>query len=354
MLTVILASTEAMMSGRRGDVWNDVTTIRSAAERARDLTRQLMAFARGQYSNPERLQLNDSIRRLEPVFRRLLGSTIELELRLDPELYGISADAAQIDQVLTNLAMNAGDAMPRGGRLIIETTNVVLDEDYVRSSPRVNPGRYAQVVVSDTGDGMDDATRARIFEPFFTTKADRSGTGLGLATVYGVVTRGGGHIEVTSRVGVGTVFRIYLPRSAQGVSSRSPIAAVSPPGGAETVMIVDDEPLVRDSMRRMLHRLGYHVLLASSGEEALRIADLHREELRLLITDVLMPGMNGLELARELARRSPSFPVLFVSGYTDGVLAERGILRERVEFLQKPVSYETLARRVREVLDGRN
>jgi two-component system, cell cycle sensor histidine kinase and response regulator CckA len=298
------------------------------------------------------MQPNDAIRRLEPAFRRLLGPTIELDLELSSELCTVKVDAGQFDQVLTNLAMNAGDAMPRGGRLMIQTTNVLLDEEYVRMNPRVRTGRYALLTFADSGEGMDEATRARIFEPFFTTKGDRSGTGLGLATVYGIVSQSGGHIEVESKIGIGTVFRIYLPRSVQAMTSRPPPNAAEVPGGSETVLVVDDEPMVRDSLRRMLHRLGYHVLLASEGEEALRVATNHIDEIALVVTDVLMPGMNGLELARELHKIAPRLKVVFVSGYTDGVLAERGILRERVEFLQKPIAYETLAQRVRRVLDA--
>jgi CheY-like chemotaxis protein len=199
---------------------------------------------------------------------------------------------------------------------------------------------------------MDAATRQRIFEPFFTTKGQSKGTGLGLAMVYGIVSQSGGHIDVESNLGVGTVFRVYVPRSpaSSGSEVRTPAAEVAP-RGSETILVVDDEPLVRDSLGRMLNRLGYTVLLAADGDEALRVASGHLDEVALVITDVLMPGMNGLELARELDRLSPGFKVLFVSGYTDGVLAERGILRERVEFLQKPLALSVLAGRVREVLD---
>jgi eukaryotic-like serine/threonine-protein kinase len=352
MLTVILSSTDAMVAASRsGEVTRDIATIRTAAERARDLTRQLVAFARGQFLSPEVLQPNDSIRRLEPVFRRLLGPTIQLELTLDPDLFTIKVDPAQLDQVLMNLAMNAGDAMPRGGRLVITTENMTIDDDYVRAYPNAKRGRYALVALADSGEGMDEPTLARIFEPFFTTKSDRSGTGLGLATVYGIVTQSGGHIDVQSNIGIGTIFRIYLPRSAEVLNTPPHASLELPEGGTETILVVDDEPLVRDSLRRMLHRFGYRVLLASEGEEALRVAGNHLDEIQLMITDVLMPGMNGLELAREVSKLSSRIKVLFISGYTDGVLAERGILRERVEFMQKPLSQEVLARRVREVLD---
>ena len=352
MLTVIFTLTEAILAAKSRDVQADVTTIRSAAERARELTHQLLALSRGQFLSPRVVKLNDLVEKLEPTLRALLAPGVEVEVRLEPEPYPVKVDPAQFEQVMTNLAMNAGDAMPNGGRLILETRNATLDEEYARLHPGVRAGRYAELTISDSGEGMDAATRQRIFEPFFTTKGQGKGTGLGLAMVYGIVNQSGGHIDVESNLGVGTVFRIYVPRSQALSGTEVPTPPdVNVPRGSETILVVDDEPLVRDSLGRMLNRLGYTVLLAADGEEALRIAGEQGHEIALVITDVLMPGMNGLELARELNRLSSSLKVLFVSGYTDGVLAERGILRERVDFLQKPLALAVLAARVREALD---
>jgi eukaryotic-like serine/threonine-protein kinase len=352
MLTVIFTLTEAILASKSRDLQADVTTIRSAAERARELTSQLLALSRGQFLSPRVVQLNDLVEKLEPTLKALLAPGVEVEVRLEPELYPVKVDPAQFEQVITNLAMNAGDAMPKGGRLIIETHNATLDEEYARLHPGVRAGRYAELTISDTGEGMDAATRQRIFEPFFTTKGQGKGTGLGLAMVYGIVSQSGGHIDVESNLGVGTVFRVYVPRSQAIAGSETPTPApVTVPRGSETILVVDDEPLVRESLGRMLNRLGYTVLLAADGEEALRVASEHLDAIALVITDVLMPGMNGLELARELNRQAPRLKVLFVSGYTDGVLAERGILRERVDFIQKPLALAVLAARVREALD---
>jgi signal transduction histidine kinase/CheY-like chemotaxis protein len=351
MLSVILSASEQILA--RGDghgVSDDVETIRSAAERARDLTRQLLAFSRGQYLNPEVLELNEVVRRLEPIFRRLGGAAITLEIRLDPELCRVKADPAQIDQVLTNLVVNACDAMPAGGKLSIETRSVVVSPPRSDDQALLPPGRYARVTVSDTGQGMDETTRAKAFEPFFTTKP--AGSGLGLATAYGIVTQSGGHIELESQLGSGTSFRLYLPETVQRPSSMpAPAHSQRLPRGNETILLVDDEPLVRESTRRMLKSLGYKVITAKNSEEALKVAGEHLDAIDLVISDVIMPGMNGLELARELAKLRPGVRVLFVSGFTAGVLTERGVFRDTVEFLQKPVPLDTLATRIRAMVE---
>jgi two-component system, cell cycle sensor histidine kinase and response regulator CckA len=353
MLSVILAASEQVLTQRSTrTVVEDVHTIQTAAERARDLTRQLLAFSRGQYLNPEVLQLNELIARLEPLFRRVLGENIALALDLEHSLCRVKADPAQIDQVLTNLVVNAADAMRGGGCLRIETTNrIVLRSD--EAAPRaLDPGRYACIVVEDTGDGMDEATLGRVFEPFFTTK--EGGSGLGLATAYGIIAQSGGHIELVSELGRGTTFRIFLPETVQKTSILpQPERHDVIPRGNETVLLVDDEPLVRESTRRMLVSLGYSVVSAKNSEEALSVAGERLDGIDLVISDVIMPGMNGLELARELSRLRPSVKVLFVSGYTAGVLAERGVLKESVAFLQKPIALETLAPRLRSLLDER-
>jgi CheY-like chemotaxis protein len=333
-------------------VSDDIKTVQSAAERARDLTQQLLAFSRGQYLRPEVFQLNELIQRLEPIFRQLLGQNVRLDLLLDPELYRVKADPAQLDQVLTNLIVNARDAMPNGGSLSVASANVVLHTRQTPGDADLPPGRYACLTVTDTGTGMDGPTLARAFEPFFTTKP--SGSGLGLPTAYGIVKQSGGHIDVESRLGVGTTFRILLPETEQRLSQPAPPSRTSDrPGPArETVLLVDDEPLVREATRRTLRSLGYQVIGAKSAEDALKLAAERETTIDLVITDVMMPGMNGLELARELGKLRPSLKVLFISGYTAGVLAERGFLRENVDFVQKPVAREALAARIRELLDG--
>ncbi|MDQ2642901.1 MAG: response regulator [Myxococcota bacterium] len=349
MLSVILAVTDQILTQRSSrSVTDDIKTVQSAAERARDLTRQLLAFSRGQYLRPEVFQLNELAQRLEPILRQLLGDAIQLELRLDPDLCRVRADPAQIDQVLTNLVVNARDAMPDGGKLLIETANFTLQPKRGAGDLELPPGRYARVSVTDTGTGMDGATLAKAFEPFFTTKSN--GSGLGLPTAYGIVKQSGGHLDVSSRPGVGTTFRILLPETEQRPVSVIPPAPSDRPG-TETVLLVDDEPLVREATRRTLRSLGYQVIGAKSADDALRIAAEKVDSIDLVITDVMMPGMNGLELARELGKIRPSLKVLFISGYTAGVLAERGFLHENLNFLQKPVARDALAARIRELLD---
>jgi CheY-like chemotaxis protein len=254
--------------------------------------------------------------------------------------------------VLTNLVVNAGDAMRGSGRLSIETSTVTVRRDHFLSPRALPPGRYACIVVSDTGGGMAAETAAKAFEPFFTTKD--SGSGLGLATAYGIVTQSGGQLELENTPGVGATFRIYLPETAQRPSLPAPAeSGEAIPRGTETILLVDDEPLVRESTRRMLSSLGYTVISAKNSEEALAIAAERLEAIDLVISDVIMPGMNGLELARELSRLRPAVKVLFVSGYTAGVLAERGVLKETVAFLQKPIAMEALAPRLRALLEQR-
>ncbi|HEY2408651.1 MAG TPA: response regulator [Polyangiaceae bacterium] len=339
MLSVIFAASEHLGEEHaRASVAADVSTIQSAAERARDLTRQLLAFSRGQYLRPELIDLNELVRHLEPIFRRLLGHS-ELELELDSTLCRVKADPAQIDQVLTNLVVNAADAMPRAGRLRIATSNVAA-----HGQP---PRRHAQIVISDTGEGMSETTISRVFEPFFTTKGP-SGNGLGLATAHGIVKQSGGQIELESQLGVGTTFRISLPE-ARGELSTPPPPLDAPTqrnGAAATILLVDDEPMVREAIRRILASRGYRVVSVPSGDEALRFAADRSEAIDLLITDVIMPKMNGLELARELDKVRPDVKVLFVSGHTRGVFAERGVLKESVEFLPKPISMDSLTQRV--------
>ena len=351
MLSVILAVSDQMLTHRSSrHVDDDIRTVQSAAERARDLTQQLLAFSRGQYLRPEVLNLNDLVQRLAPICRQLLGDERQLLLDLDPALCRVKADPAQLDQVLTNLVVNARDAMPNGGELRIESTNHFISAGRSAEDLHLAPGRYACLLVSDSGDGMDSSTLARVFEPFFTTKPE--GNGLGLPTAYGIIKQSGGHLDVESHPGSGTTFRILLPETEQRHSQPAPALRPSDRPGRETVLLVDDEPLVREATRRTLRSLGYQVLGAKSADEALKLAAEQGTAIDLVITDVMMPGMNGLELARELGKLRPSLKVLFISGYTAGVLAERGFLRESVDFVQKPVARDALAARIRELLDG--
>jgi CheY-like chemotaxis protein len=331
------------------EVGTELDAITDATERASELTRQLLAFSRGELREPEVFLLNDLVTRAMPVLTRLTGPAHEVVVRLEPNLHPVKADRGQLDRVLVNLVTNARDAMPEGGRLEVETANVVVEAG---GPGQAKPGPYAVLAVSDTGVGIEPALQAKIFEPFFTTKAERGGMGLGLATAYGIVTKSGGHIEVQSHPGEGTTFRVYLPKSTSPVAlpAQSPTAP-GLPRGTETILLVEDDPLVRQSLRRVLVSLGYRVLPARTAAEALEIAREQLDHVDLLVTDVVMTGMNGLELARELHKRRTGLPVLYVSGYTAGVLADRGILGQRVEFLQKPVSQQVIATRVRELLD---
>lgn len=342
MLSVIISSTEQILARDLStSVLEETNTIQSAARRARDLTRQLLSFSRGQYLNLSVVDLNPLIERLAPIFRRLIGNST-LELDLGENLCSVEVDPAQVDQVLTNLVVNAGDAMVRPGVLTIQTRVVSIADS--RDDPRsVQPGTYARIVVSDTGEGMDPATLNHVFEPFFTTKAARSGTGLGLATAYGIITQGGGHISVESKLTHGTSFTILLPAAKQRSLTVPSLVPEHDVKKGRTILLVDDEPLVRKATSRLLRSMGYTVLAAESGEVALALASQHLEEIDLVLTDVVMPEMNGLDLARELSRRSPSLKILFMSGFTDGVLAERGVLKPGVMYLQKPIQKDALA-----------
>lgn len=343
MLSVIVSSTEQILArDLPTSVIEETNTIQSAARRARDLTRQLLSFSRGQYLNVSVVDLNALIERLAPIFRRLIGNST-LELDLGSELCPVEVDPAQVDQVLTNLVVNAGDAMVRAGVLTIQTRTVKVSDS--RDDPRsVQPGTYARIIVSDTGEGMDPATLNHVFEPFFTTKASRSGTGLGLATAYGIITQGGGHISVESKLAHGTSFTILLPAAKQRSVTRPLPVSASRSKEQRTILLVDDEPLVRKATSRLLRSMGYTVLAAESGEVALGIVNQHLEDIDLVLTDVVMPEMNGLDFARELSRRSPLLKILFMSGFTDGVLAERGVLKPGVMYLQKPIQKDELER----------
>ncbi len=324
--------------------------ILSAADRAGALTNQLLTFSRRQIMKPRVFNVNEVIRQTEKMLRRLIGEDIDLTFRLNEEAGNIRADPGHVDQAIMNLAVNARDAMPTGGRLTIETDSVYLDENYAKSHVGVSPGEFVMIAVSDTGIGMDVATKRRIFEPFFTTKEQGKGTGLGLATVYGIVKQTGGDIWVYSELGRGTTFKLYFPRVQESASPAPTAERDLPQGENETILVVEDEKAVRDLTVRMLERLGYKVLIASGGQEALEISAGHKGRISLLLTDVVMPKMSGRQLADALIAERPDMKVVFVSGYTENTVIHHGVPDGGIEFLPKPFSREVLARKLREVL----
>jgi len=330
-----------------------VDDIVKAADRAGGLTRQLLAFSRKQVLQPRILDLNAVVDETQKMLRRLIGEDIQLVTVLDETLGPVRADPGQIDQILMNLAVNARDAMPRGGRLTIETGNVALDEPYARQHAGVEPGRYVMLAVSDTGHGMTPEVRSRVFEPFFTTKGPGKGTGLGLATVHGIVKQSGGHIFVYSEVDQGTSFKVYLPRTDVAEATAPPPGSTAPqlPRGSETIILVEDEASLRELIRECLEATGYAVLEARHGVEALEICERHEGPIHLLVTDVVMPQMSGRELGERVRALRPDIQVLYMSGYTDDAVVLHGVLAEDMAFLQKPFTAEALARKVRELLD---
>jgi len=325
--------------------------ITTAGERAASLTKQLLAFSRKQVIEPKVVDVNALIRESTLMLRRLIGDDILLETHLDSSLGQVMADPDQIHQVIMNLAVNARDAMPDGGALDIETLNVELGKDDIAAiHPSGIPGRYVLMTVTDTGQGMNETIRKHIFEPFFTTKGVGKGTGLGLSTVYGIMRQNGGWIEVWSEVGIGTAFKVYLPRiDACAVEEEEMRLSVG--GGGETILVVEDQEAVRSFAKAALRQHGYQVIQASDGDKALSVVKLHSEQIHLLLTDVVMPGLNGRELSERLKELRPNVKVLFISGYTADVIANRGVLDPGIAFLHKPFSQEELARKVREVLD---
>jgi nitrogen-specific signal transduction histidine kinase/CheY-like chemotaxis protein len=324
--------------------------IQRAAERGAALTRQLLAYSRQQVVQPRVLDLNALVAETSEMLRRLIGEDLRLVLRQAPGLGRVSADPGQLEQVLMNLAVNARDAMPVGGTLTIETENAELGNDFVRAHPWMAAGRYVQLSISDTGVGMDGATRERAFEPFFTTKGEGKGTGLGLSMVYGIVKQAGGSILLYSEPGIGSTFKIYLPR-VDAEASSAPLSCVGLPlGGSETILLVEDQELALEMLREALQGYGYDVLAAANGAAALQLAAAASGPIQLLLTDVVMPGMSGRELAEALLPAHPGMRVLYMSGYTSDAITLRGVLEEGVAFISKPFSPEALVRRLREVL----
>ncbi len=332
----------------------EVREIARAADRASALTRQLLAFSRKQILQPRALDLNESVLSIERMLRRLLGEDIEISTDLAPELPAVLADPGQIEQVLLNLAVNAGDAMPQGGRLAFATAVVELDETFPQVQSGLQRGRYVMLAVSDTGMGMDDVTKSRIFEPFFTTKGPGKGTGLGLSTVYGIMRQSGGQVWVYSEKGRGTTFKLYFPVDDAGVALPSEeIALARPRGGTERVLVVEDEPDLRRLVTRVLASHGYTVTESANGREALELCAATRDHIDLVITDVVMPEMSGREFSERLAEVGCSAKLLYMSGYTDDEILRRGVLDPNVAFLQKPFSVEALLHAVRRALAGR-
>jgi two-component system cell cycle sensor histidine kinase/response regulator CckA len=357
LLTIISGYSDLLLSSRLDESTKGVIKeIYKAGERAGSLTRQLLAFSRKQVLEPRVLDLNATIADTEKMLRRLIGEDVLLATALDPGLEPVKVDPGQIEQVIINLAVNARDAMPRGGKLTIETANVQLDETCTPLRPEVQPGRYVMLAVSDTGCGMTEEVQTHIFEPFFTTKGPGQGTGLGLATVYGIIKQSGGHIYVYSERGRGATFKIYLPVAEEGLVPGQALHGLNlkPTASAsETILLVEDEDPVRAFTRLALQMHGYKVLEASRGDEAVRLCEKHQGPIHLLVTDVVMPEMGGREVAQRLGTLKPGIKVLYLSGYTDDAVVRHGVLEAEAAFLQKPFTSVALATKVGEVLAGK-
>jgi two-component system cell cycle sensor histidine kinase/response regulator CckA len=354
LLTAIIGYSELTLSQlRREDpLHQNISEVKKAADRAAGLTRQLLAFSRKQVMQPKILNLNLIVSELEKMLHRVIGEDIELRTMLEPEIGSVKADPGQIEQVIMNLAVNARDAMPQGGKLTIETQHIYLNEEYARQHIAINPGSYIMLAVSDTGIGMDEQTQARIFEPFFTTKGAGKGTGLGLSTVYGIINQSGGNIRVYSEVGQGTTFKVYLPRVDENAQERKlAVEAEDSIYGTETILIAEDEEIVRKLAVQVLESYGYYVLEAANGGGALLICERYQEPIHLLLTDVVMPEMSGRLLAERLNKLRPEMKILYMSGYTSNAIVHQGVLDDGTNFIQKPFTPKALADKVREVLD---
>jgi PAS domain S-box-containing protein len=355
LMTVITGYSELLDSRlNQGDsLRQDVEQIRKAGEQAAALTGQLLAFSRKQVLQPRVLDLNTVVGNMDQMLRPIIGEDIDLVIELEQKLGPVKADPGQMEQVIMNLVINARDAMPRGGKLTIETANVDLDESYTRLHVDVKPGPYVMLAVSDTGDGMAEETRAHIFEPFYTTKEQGQGTGLGLATVHGIVNQSDGHIWVYSEPGQGTTFKIYLPEiETDKQIRRPPEKSAESARGFESILLVEDENMVRDLAHRILLDDGYTVLVTRHGAEALQICEQHSGPIHLLVTDVVMPGgLSGRELADRLKSLRPEMKVLYMSGYPDKAIVHHGVLDPGIAFLDKPFTPTALTQKVREVLD---
>ncbi len=356
LLTAILGYRDVLLATlhEHDPAREPVEQIGKAGERAAALTRQLLAFSRKQILRPQRLDINARLADVEPLIRRLIREDIGVVIEPGPGLWHVEADPAQVEEVILNLAANARDAMPDGGKLTVRTANVELGQDTRPLPPEVRAGPYVMLALSDTGVGMDPATLARVFDPFFTTKSPGRGTGLGLSTAYGIVKQSGGHVEVESRPGAGTTFRVYLP-AADGATQWAPPPAHQSElarSGKETLLLVDDESALRGLGQVILQKDGYNVLVASSGEEAVEIGTQYTGVIHLLLTDVVMPGMSGLQAAKRLTALRPGLRVLYMSGYVGDTIGSQGMLGPGTPFLPKPFAPKDLAIKVRELLDG--
>jgi two-component system cell cycle sensor histidine kinase/response regulator CckA len=355
LLGVIIGYSQVLKKklGEANPLREHAEEIEKAGQRAASLTRQLLAFSRQQVLAPAVLELNALLTDLGKMLPRLIGEDVELALQLDPRIGRVKADQSQIEQVVMNLVVNARDALPQGGRLVIETANVNLDQAYTLHHPGSRVGPYVMLSVTDNGTGMNLETLAHLFEPFFTTKERGKGTGLGLATVYGVVKQSGGYVWVDSELGKGSSFKVYLPQIDEPVTAPAPAALPADSfRGEETILLVEDADALRKLAHALLEQNGYHVLAAENGEAALKIAEQNRERIHLLLTDVIMPGMTGRTLADRLIALRTGLKVLYMSGYTDSAIADQGVLEPGTYLLHKPFSEETLIQKVREVLDA--
>jgi two-component system cell cycle sensor histidine kinase/response regulator CckA len=352
MTAVIGYSEMALRKAEPGSlISNDILEIKKAGERAASLTSQLLAFGRKQMLQPKILNFNSVLENINKMLRRLIGEHIEIAVIPDPQLGLVKADPGQIEQVIVNLVVNARDAMPDGGKLTLETANVHISDEYAFNQLEVTPGHYVMFAMTDTGCGMDMKTLAKIFEPFYTTKEFGKGTGLGLSMVYGIIKQSGGHIAVYSEPGVGTTIKLYLPRIDEEQVAPAPEIEVHPLEKSDkTILLVEDEKVVRDLIAKILRDLGYEVLIAENGKEALELATIHIEKIALVISDLVMPQMGGKELAEKLLPMAPRLKMIFMSGYTEKAIFHQGVLTTNMIFLQKPFSYEALASKVREVL----
>ena len=354
LLTIITGYSDLLLEQMKSgsQIRGQMEEIRRAADRAAALTRQLLAFGRRQVFAPRVLNLNKVVANMDKMLRRLIGEDIELVTKLEPALNRTKVDPSQVEQVIMNLAVNSRDAMPEGGKLTIETVNAELDANYVRRHAMAAPGRFVMLAVSDSGCGMDAETQSHIFEPFFTTKETGKGTGLGLATVYGIVKQIGGEIWVYSEPGRGTTFKIYFPQAEGAERAAQPPKVISASQrGSETILVVEDEEGVRSLVRRVLESNGYTVLTAANAEEAVRVCEQREGTISLLLTDVVMPGMSGRKLAQHLGFSRAGMKVLYMSGYTDNAIVHHGVLDAGTAFLQKPFTPDAILRNVREVLD---
>ncbi|MCX7825484.1 MAG: ATP-binding protein, partial [Verrucomicrobiae bacterium] len=355
MMMAILGYSEMLLEQlpKESPYHKEVEEIFQAGERAADLTRELLAFSRRQILQPKVINLNEVVLAVSKMLRRLISENIELVVQTAEDLGSIKTDPGQFGQVVMNLALNARDAMPGGGRLVIQTANCALDEAAAQQHVGLTAGDYVTLTVTDTGIGMDPETMAHVFEPFFTTKDRARGSGLGLSIVYGIVNQSGGHIHVQSEPGRGTTFVIYMPRVDQPAEPVSlPPPAAPPARGTETVLLAEDEDTVRHLVSEVLRRNGYAVLIARDGAEALALAGRQKGPIHLLLTDIVMPGLDGYELADRLARVRPETKILYMSGYADHDIVRQDAIRPGSAFLQKPFAPDVLARRIRELLDA--